>query len=296
MNTQMRDLIMKHLLTLLIALMGSVAFAQDVEEGVATTGVNFRSGPSTKHRIITGVEKGEFFKILGKTRAGNWTKVQLATGKVGFIYSKYVGTSRDYVDATEGGYQDDNCPACKKDRLNPAQAQAQLITTLMNPVGAAGQCVTRKMMEGAYQTVRQKRYDKRGRDFKGNCAKAVRMALNKAGIWSGGGIGHARDMVPGLQRMGFKNLYKPGMTPASAPANTILVYGAPKNKRGCRGKGTTYGHVEIKKSNSEFIYDGISSRNIQQIFGANCRILKGVMQMGDSCPTCKKEVKRTCGA
>lgn len=113
----------------------------------------------------------------------------------------------------------------------------------------------------------------------GNCAFAVRKSLNMSGIYRGGGIGHAKDMGPGLMQMGYSNVLKPGMTPDNAPEGAILVYG-PARIRGCRGKGSTYGHVEIKDFGGRYLYDGVARRNIQATMGAQCRPLKGVFVPG----------------
>lgn len=287
MKTTTPFLILRHFLLASLLTIASVAWAE-YETGVAKTGVNFRASPNG--RILTGVGKGEHFDILGTS--GNWTQVRLADGRKGFIYSKYVGRGRGYVAETEGGFCEDCLKNTKTDRLPVSKAED--IQRIAGTAGAASQCLTRKMIEGA-KNVHRTVYGGRTRG-KGKCGVAVRRSLNKAGIWQGGGIGHARDMKPGLLRMGFKDIKTPGMTPDNAPAGTILVYGrALKGAKGCRGLGTTYGHIEIKENNKSYIYDGNPSIHIQKSYGAKCRPLIGVMQMGNSCPTCTSSVKKACG-
>ncbi len=284
LSTYMKTLVA---LSLLVAF-SLVSFAADLKTGVATTGVNFRSSPNGQ--ILRGIGKGEFFEIL--SNQGAWTHVRLASGRKGYIFSKYVTDRKPQVPDTEGGFCE-NCHKKKETaRLNIKLAED--VHTAANAGGAGGQCVARKMVDGA-RKVHRSVYGGRARG-KGKCGKAVRQALNSAGIWSGGGIGHARDMVPGLKRMGFINIKTANMTPDNAPSGTILVYGrALKGAKGCRGLGTTYGHVEIKESRNSFLYDGNPSVDIQKAYGPQCRPLIGVMQMGTSCPTCSVSVKRACG-
>lgn len=287
MHKSIGYLILRHL-TVALLFSGSVGFAANLETGVATTGVNFRASPNGK--IITGVYKGESFEIL--STHGSWTRVRLAGGRKGYIFGRYVKRSRPHVPETEGGYCQNcsrkNVPA--KNKFNPTET----IKKWISANGTSAQCVARKMLEGAHR-VHANRYGGKRRGG-GACGEAIRKGLNSAGIWAGGGIGHARDMIPGLKRMGFINIKTPSMTPDNAPAGTILVYGRalPGAKR-CRGLGTIYGHIEIKESRNSFLYDGNLPVDIQKIFGARCRPLIGVMQMGATCPTCSASVKRTCG-
>lgn len=54
---------------------------------VMTDGLRVRTGPSTKYRIIGGVNSGQTFKYLG--RKGNWTKI-IYGGEKRYVYSGYV--------------------------------------------------------------------------------------------------------------------------------------------------------------------------------------------------------------
>lgn len=291
MNIQKLDLILKHVLTLLIALMGSVALAQGPETGEAKTGVNFRSGPGMNYRVLTGVPKGEYFDILGTS--GKWTKVRLSSGKKGYIFSKYVG---ERVDSAEGGYCED-CGGgdARLLRDDHPQNQAQQVLDIVNPASGFGNCITNKIVSAA-KWVHKNKYGGR-RKGKGKCQYAIRQSLNRAGVWPGGGYGHAKDTIPTMLQMGFKNLFKPGMTPKDAPAGAILVYGPKLKGARCRQSlGNTYGHIELKLNNNSWLYDGNPEFNIQQAYGAKCRPLKGIMVMGNSCPTCSKKLKNACGA
>lgn len=191
----------------------------------------------------------------------------------------------------------DDCPDCQKP--SPERVNARDIEKVVEFVNAPrikpqepNMCVAKKLINAA-KVIHRSVYRGR-RNGGGLCGVAVRRALAHAGFYKGGAMGDAKDMMPGIRRMGFKNIIKPGMTPLNAPNGSILVYGAPKNKKGCRGLGRIYGHIEIKENNNSFLYDGNPSRNIQAMFGARCRPLIGVMVMGEDCPTCKPALKRAC--
>lgn len=282
---ELKSLTPKLLAILAVLFMGGLAQATPA---VTTAGVNVRSGPNA--RILTAVPRGTSLNILG--RQGNWSRVQFRNGGIGWIHSRYLNrnvTTRTASRPTQGGATCVNC-------LAPAvaepirQASQQIAAAAYS--GQGPQCISNRLLAAARDVVRQN-YGNRTRGG-GACALAVRQSLNRARIWPGGGIGHAKDMVPSLKSMGFVNLLRPGMTPENAPAGTILVYGKAR-ARGCRGLGATYGHVEIKEGQNSFYYDARVTRNIQRAFGSDCRPLIGVMQMGNNCRTCSAELKRTCG-
>ncbi|WP_393965286.1 peptidoglycan DD-metalloendopeptidase family protein [Exiguobacterium sp. S22-S28] len=54
---------------------------------IMADGLRVRTGPSTKYRIVAGVNAGQTFKYQGKT--GNWTKISYG-GKKRYVYSGYV--------------------------------------------------------------------------------------------------------------------------------------------------------------------------------------------------------------
>lgn len=121
-------------------------------------------------------------------------------------------------------------------------------------------------------------YDRRG-PFSGKCALAVRQGLNASGIYRGGGLGNAKDLGPGLTRLGYENVFRPGKDAKSAPEGAILVYGKAR-RAGCRGLGSTYGHVEIKDFGGRFLYDGTAKKPMSQIHGPDCRPLIGIYVPG----------------
>jgi hypothetical protein len=292
MKIKIRHLILKQLFFLLPLFAITSASAQEM--ATALTGVNFRSSPNGD--IITAIPKGEYVKVLGKS--GNWTIVQTSKGKKGYIYSKYLSSQPN--GEAEGGF----CAVCKSGGYVTAgqdtHDNAQKVMDMVNPVGGPAACITRKI-ENALMSRWRSTYGSREKG-KGKCGIAIRRGLNVAGVWSGGGIGHAKDMMPGLKKMGFVNLKDkyPNITPDSAPAGTILVYGAAaaRNRRYCKGQGTTYGHIEYKQSQKpkKYLYDGRPNFSIQEAYGASCRPLIGVMQMTNDCPTCTKALKNACGA
>lgn len=289
MTINFRPLILKQLLIAFFLCLGTTAMAE-YESGVAKTGVNFRSGPGMRYRVITGVPRGEVFEVLGT--AGRWTKVRLESGRSGYIYSKYVGRGAQYLPETEGGYCE-HCDAnAKTERV--AQGNAVDVLNVVRPQAGFANCVTQKIMSAA-KWVHRNKYGGR-RKGKGKCQYAIRFALERAGVWPGGGYGNAKDTIPTMLKMGFKNIFKPGMKPKDAPPGAILVYDKKRKGARCKtSKGNTYGHIELKENNNSWYYDGNPEFNIQQAYGEACRPLKGIMVMGNSCPTCSKKLKQSCG-
>lgn len=53
--------------------------------------LNVRTGPSTTHRIVAGVESGDSVTILA--RADSWTQVRTSMGKEGWIPAGYLDTT-----------------------------------------------------------------------------------------------------------------------------------------------------------------------------------------------------------
>ncbi|MGE5086468.1 MAG: SH3 domain-containing protein [Bacillota bacterium] len=267
------------LTTLLIAASSVAATAY------TTAGVNVRQGPWG--RIDTGVPAGTQVVIL--SRKNSFYRVRFENGHVGWIYAKYVSGAKPKNARTESSF----CESCLNPSVGKPISDASENIRRMALYGRGQACVSAKIIDAAKAVIRG-RYGNRTRG-RGQCAEAVRLTLNKAKIWPGGGVGHGKDLVPALKQMGFVNVIKAGMTPASAPEGSILIYGKPSNPRGCRGLGTKYGHVEIKESDNSYLYDARVKFNIQQAFSPRCRPLIGVMKMGTECKTCNKTVKRSCG-
>ena len=71
--------------------------------GVVRFNLNFRKGPSTDEKIISVLQTGEKVKIL--SQSNNWYKIQNTSGKVGWVYGKYIKTS-DKKDDTNGTFKD----------------------------------------------------------------------------------------------------------------------------------------------------------------------------------------------
>lgn len=274
----------KRQLTFLVATL-LMAASSLAATAYTTAGVNVRQGPWGK--IYTGVPKGTEVTTLSKRN--NFYRVKFENGRIGWIHAKYVSTEKPKNAHTESAY----CEGCLNPSVGKPISEASANINKMALYGRGQACISAKIIDAAKSVIRN-RYGNRTRG-KGQCAEAVRLTLNKARIWPGGGIGHGKDLVPGLKQMGFVNVIKAGMTPDSAPDGSILVYGKPSNPRGCRGLGTKFGHVEIKESDNSYLYDGRVRNNIQKAFSPRCRPLIGVMKMGTECKTCNKTVKRSCG-
>lgn len=252
-----------------------------------TAGVNVRHGPWG--RILTGVPKGTKIAVLAKRNG--FSRVKFSNGRIGWIHSKYISKNRP---AKTRGTEADLCEGCLDANISATVSDAAENMKNIATFGRGAKCISNKLIAAARETVRK---DWGGRTRgSGQCGIAVRKSLNRAKLWPGGGLGDARFMIPGLKNIGFKNILKPGMTPESAPSGAILVYGKPKNPRGCRGKlGNIYGHIEIKENNGSFLSDGKIPFHIQKAYGERCRPLIGVMIMGNECKTCNKSVKNACG-
>ncbi len=55
--------------------------------------LNVRSGPGTNYRTIAVVSGGTTVALLGRDGSGNWLKVKIPTGSVGWVNGYYVSTS-----------------------------------------------------------------------------------------------------------------------------------------------------------------------------------------------------------
>ncbi|MFN8494242.1 MAG: SH3 domain-containing protein [Caldilineaceae bacterium] len=90
---------------------------------VNTPLVNIRSGPSTDDEILTTVDRGEEYEIVGKNAKGDWWKVCCVDDKPGWVSTELVDTDGP-VDSV----------AVAKDE---AQAEATTAPTSANAVRAA---------------------------------------------------------------------------------------------------------------------------------------------------------------
>ncbi len=71
---------------------------------VNTPLVNVRSGPGTQFQVITMVERGQEFDIVGKNPAGTWWQICCVEGQTAWIIGEYVDTDGpvDGVPVTSG--------------------------------------------------------------------------------------------------------------------------------------------------------------------------------------------------
>ena len=51
--------------------------------------LNVRSGPGTSYSRIAQVERGDKLTAIGRNRKGDWIKVKLPTGKIGWVAAQY---------------------------------------------------------------------------------------------------------------------------------------------------------------------------------------------------------------
>ncbi|MDR0839998.1 MAG: SH3 domain-containing protein [Christensenellaceae bacterium] len=65
----------------------------------ATTGVNIRSGASTKYNIVGGLNRGDSVTAVGTS--GSWTKILLSNNSYGFVFTKYLQSA--YIGGGSSG-------------------------------------------------------------------------------------------------------------------------------------------------------------------------------------------------
>ena len=68
--------------------------APDVQ-GVATTGVNLRSGPGTQYDRIGGLAADDLVEIRARTSNGEWYQVKLPSGSTAWVAAAYIATQAD---------------------------------------------------------------------------------------------------------------------------------------------------------------------------------------------------------
>jgi hypothetical protein len=92
-------------------------FAQGASATTYIGTVNARSGVHVRYspngRVVTSLAHGKRFQITG--RRGNWYTVRMTSGRVGYIYSRYVDVQ------TEGTY----CTTCARAKAGPVKKAAR---------------------------------------------------------------------------------------------------------------------------------------------------------------------------
>lgn len=63
--------------------------------GKAIELLNVRAGPSTRNRILTQIDAGGALTLTGRTANGQWLRVALADGRVGWVSTRYVEVAGD---------------------------------------------------------------------------------------------------------------------------------------------------------------------------------------------------------
>ncbi len=249
---------------------------------VSVEPMELRRRGSPRARVVADINPRQAKEVKS---FNNWVRVDTPEGP-GFVpksewqqwkNSQYSSSGGQDSEAgyTTNGY----CPSGQCDRGPRAQQQPSresfFFGLFSNPATTTNNSCTDRLLTTARGVANY--YDRNGNTAEGKCAYAVRLALNKAGIHRGGGLGHAKDMGPGLESLGYQNVFRPGMTAANAPVGAILVYDrALRGARGCTGLGNRYGHVEIKDFGGRYLYDGTVGRSIEETKGRACRPLKGV--------------------
>lgn len=56
--------------------------------------LNVRSGPNTAYKVVTTIEPGKTYPVIGRNEAGDWWKIQLE-GEEGWVFGPYVEFSGD---------------------------------------------------------------------------------------------------------------------------------------------------------------------------------------------------------
>lgn len=254
---------------------------QAAEEGeersitvTASNGANFRTKANSGSHLLAAFPKGMVVSTTGKRRNG-YVQVEYR-GYTGWVLEDAI---------TEGGFCPYGDERCSRGIQKDQQRQEDYVEAAQKSTSAGDKC-TDKILEkaryvaGNWKEVSRRKLGSAKSTFKGNCGRAVRIALEYAGLYPGGGIGNAKDMGEGLAKMGLVNIFRDGMKPEDAPVGAVLVYDKAINPSECKGLGSKYGHIEVKDFGNRWIYDGIASSHIQKKFGASCRPLKGIYVVG----------------
>lgn len=67
-------------------------FGQDYKY-VNTESLNIREGASKEYNVVGQVNKGD--KVNALSESGSWTQIETETGLIGFVATKYIGSSAD---------------------------------------------------------------------------------------------------------------------------------------------------------------------------------------------------------
>jgi stage II sporulation protein P len=74
----------------------TIAIAVRRKVATVNAGVlNLRAGPSTDHRIVGQVERGDKLEIVGRNGAGDWLQIVAPDGTKAWIYGRLVTTGAD---------------------------------------------------------------------------------------------------------------------------------------------------------------------------------------------------------
>lgn len=74
----------------------TIAIAVRRKVATVSAGVlNLRAGPSTDHRIVGQVERGDKLEIVGRNGAGDWLQIVAPDGTGAWIYGQLVTTDAD---------------------------------------------------------------------------------------------------------------------------------------------------------------------------------------------------------
>lgn len=93
--------------------LASIASASSTEAKV-TSGVNFRTGPSTNSSIIRLLPKGDTVQVMTKVNS-YWLKVKAKDGRTGYVSTKYVQLSGNSTPPSSGS--PGSSPSSKADAI-----------------------------------------------------------------------------------------------------------------------------------------------------------------------------------
>jgi uncharacterized protein YraI len=91
MNTLMKSVLCG--VVLLVSI--QVVFAQQISKQVNVDFLNVRSGPGTDYTIVDKVYNSDKLDVIYES--GQWSKVRLANGKTGFVYSAYLSNTNQNI-------------------------------------------------------------------------------------------------------------------------------------------------------------------------------------------------------
>ncbi len=85
----------------LIALPATAQTGEDLYTALANS--NIRAEPTTRSRIIGGLQLGEQIRVTGEAGDGNWYRVELPDGRAGYIFGRLLQAPTALINVEQSG-------------------------------------------------------------------------------------------------------------------------------------------------------------------------------------------------